>query len=147
MKSLFIDLFEYCHHSNRELATYLLAREDKVSERAVKLYNHILNAHHLWNNRISPGQAPVGVWEIHPGEKWHELDRLNFETSIKILESKDFEYGVKYVNTKGIAYTNNVREILFHVINHSTYHRAQIAADLKQSGMEPLVSDYIVYKR
>ena len=37
--------------------------------------------------------------------------------------------------------------MLFHFVNHSTYHRGQIASNLKEHGIEPLVTDYIFYKR
>ena len=33
------------------------------------------------------------------------------------------------------------------VINHSTYHRAQIAQKVKALGGKPAVTDYIVYQR
>jgi uncharacterized damage-inducible protein DinB len=47
----------------------------------------------------------------------------------------------------GDTYTNSVQEILFHIINHSTYHRGQIMAQLRESGLEAISTDYIFYKR
>lgn len=40
-----------------------------------------------------------------------------------------------------------IKDIMFHIVNHSTYHRAQIATELKDHGIEPLKTDYILYKR
>ena len=54
---------------------------------------------------------------------------------------------VHYTNTNGQAFDNSVRDILFNVINHSTYHRGQIAREFREYGPEPLVTDYIFYKR
>ncbi|QLH28398.1 MAG: hypothetical protein HWD63_02710 [Candidatus Parvibacillus calidus] len=39
-----------------------------------------------------------------------------------------------------------MKDIIFHIINHSTYHRGQIAMEFRQSGLEPLNTDYIFYK-
>lgn len=54
---------------------------------------------------------------------------------------------ISYKNSRGERFENSVRDILFHVINHSTYHRGQIATDCKLHGMTPLATDYIFYKR
>ncbi|MGN6802128.1 MAG: DinB family protein [Ginsengibacter sp.] len=75
------------------------------------------------------------------------MDQRNFEQSLLILENFDFDNTIHYANTKGEAFNNSVRDILFHIINHSTYHRGQIAASFRVQGLEPLVSDYVFYKR
>ncbi|WP_185211767.1 DinB family protein [Sphingobacterium mizutaii] len=35
---------------------------------------------------------------------------------------------------------------MFHIINHSNYHRAQIATELRKQEIEPIQTDYIKYK-
>ncbi|MDZ4714746.1 MAG: DinB family protein [Cytophagales bacterium] len=147
MKPFFKDLFEYSHHTNQKLAELFTASHEKTSEKSVTLYNHILNAHQIWNSRIDPASPPYGVWEIHPAGEYQRIDRMNYENSIRILETLYFDQPVSYTNSKGQPYTNTVRDILFHVINHSTYHRGQIAAEFREHGLEPLVTDYIFYKR
>ncbi|MCH7396746.1 hypothetical protein MM236_02050 [Belliella sp. DSM 107340] len=59
----------------------------------------------------------------------------------------DFNITADYSNSKGQKYSSSVRDILFHIINHSTYHRSQIASELKNQGIEPLITDYIFFKR
>jgi uncharacterized damage-inducible protein DinB len=44
-------------------------------------------------------------------------------------------------------FSNTIKDILFHMINHSTHHRAQIAMDMRNNKLEPLPLDYIFYKR
>ena len=75
------------------------------------------------------------------------MDRTNHEQSLQILDNVDLDKMIHYNNTKGEASVNSVRDILFHVINHSTYHRGQIATEFRQNGLDPLVTDYIYYKR
>ncbi|HLT71137.1 MAG TPA: DinB family protein [Cyclobacteriaceae bacterium] len=147
MKPFFKDLFEYSHHFNQKLADVFVESPDRIPEKSVKLFNHILNAHRVWNTRIKPGQEPFGVWDLHPAQDFKNIDQINYEQSLLILDNFDFNEMITYTTSKGQRFTNSIRDILFHVINHSTYHRGQIAADFRQNGLEPLVTDYVFYKR
>lgn len=147
MKAFFKELFEYGHHFNQKLGDIFIENPDKITEKSVKLYSHILNAHQIWNNRIEPKQPTFDVWEIHPIHSFKRLDELNHEHSLFILDKFDLNNTIHYTNTKGQAFSDMLRDMLFHVINHSTYHRGQIAADFRQNGLDPLVTDYIFYKR
>lgn len=147
MKQFFKELFEYSHHFNQKLGELFNGNPDKTSENAVKLYSHILNAHQVWNNRIEPKQTAFKIWEIHPVQECKAIDKRNFEQSLFILDKFDLNNTITYSNTKGQIFSNSIRDILFHVINHSTYHRAQIATEIRQSGLEPLITDYVFYKR
>jgi uncharacterized damage-inducible protein DinB len=147
MKPFFNELFEYSHYFNRKLGDVFIYNADRVSERAIKLYSHILNAHQIWNNRINPKQAHFGVWEIHSIQDCKQIDSENFENSLVLLDRFDLNEAIHYTNTRGEAFTNDVKSLFFHIINHSTYHRGQLATELKQNGLDPLVTDYIIYKR
>lgn len=147
MKQFFKELFEYGHHFNQKLGDVFTGSSDKTPEKSVKLYNHILNAHQIWNTRIELKQPTVGVWEIRPICNFTEIDKINYENSLFILDHFDLNSTINYTNTKGQPFSNRIQDILFHVINHSTYHRGQIATDFRQNGIEPLTTDYIFYKR
>jgi len=147
MVQFFKELFEYNHHFNQQLATVFDEQHLQTSEKSLKLFNHVLNAHHIWNSRIRKAQNIFGVWDIHPVGDLKGIDHTNLINSIHILEESDLGQSINYINSRGDAYTNSIRDTLFHVINHSTYHRGQIAMEYKQQGIEPLVTDYIFYKR
>lgn len=148
MKHFFEGLFEYSHHANQKIAeVFLHTNPEKISEKALKLFNHILNAHQIWNNRIEPMDQTFGVWEIHSTEELKAIDAKNYEQSLLILDKYDLSETLSYSNTKGAAFHNSIQDMLFHVINHSTYHRAQIATELKQQGLDAPATDYIFYKR
>ena len=147
MNDFFKELFEYSHHFNQKLAIVFLESPDRTSEKAIKLFNHIINAHHIWNNRIERKQTTLGVWDQHTVQELQGIDKANYEQTLIILEKFDLHEISSYSNSKGQTFNNNVRDILFHVINHSTYHRGQIASEFKHSGVDPLVTDYIFYKR
>ncbi|MBC9795198.1 DinB family protein [Sinomicrobium weinanense] len=147
MKSLFSELFSYNDDCNKRLIAAFRLAGDKVPEKSRRLFDHILTAHHIWNARLN-GQAPkYRVWEELSPDILEELHEENQELSRKILEEKDFSEIIDYKNSKGVPFHNSIRNILFHVINHATYHRGQIAMDFRESGLEPLVTDYIYYRR
>ena len=147
MKPFFKELFEYSHHFNQKLGDVFNDNPDKIAEKMIKLYNHILNAHQIWNNRIEPKQTVFGVWEIYPIQDCKNIDKMNYEHSLLIVDKFDLNESINYTNTKGQTFSNTIRDMLFHAINHSTYHRAQIATEFRQNGLEPLNTDYIFYKR
>ncbi|MBX2930873.1 MAG: hypothetical protein KF781_02870 [Chitinophagaceae bacterium] len=148
MTSFFKELFEYSHHFNQKLFdVFNSSSSDKVPEKSVKLFNHILNAHQIWNNRVDAQQQAFGVWEIHTISNLKNIDQTNYQQTLQILDKCNLTEIINYTNSKGQIFSNSIRDILFHIINHSTYHRAQIATEFKQHGLEPLVTDYIFYKR
>jgi len=147
MKQFFKELTEYSHHFNQKLIEVFIDNPDKISEKAEKLYNHILNAHQIWNNRIDPKQAVFGAWELHPVQDLKGIENINYEHTLQILNEYDLKLIINYSNSKGQLFSNSIQDMLFHIINHSTYHRGQIATEFKRQGLEPLVTDYIFFKR
>lgn len=123
------------------------AAGDKVPEKSRKLFDHILTAHHIWNARLN-GQVPrYRVWERLSADVLEKVHEENQILTGKILEGKDLSEKINYKNSKGVLYHRNIGDILFHMVNHATYHRGQIATNFRESGLEPLVTDYIYYKK
>lgn len=147
MKQFFEELTEYSHHFNQKLIDVFIDNPDKISEKAEKLYNHILNAHQIWNNRIDPKQSVFGVWELHPVQDLKGIENANYEHTLQILNKYNLKLIINYSNSKGQLFSNSIQDMLFHIINHSTYHRGQVATEFKRQGLEPLVTDYIFFKR
>ena len=147
MKNYFQDLFDYNHHSNTEVMHLISTKKACYSEKASVLLSHTLNAHHIWNSRIIEKASKYSVWQIHDLKEAFILDRDNFEASKAILEVEKLQKEINYVNSKGNSFQSKIQDILFHIINHSTYHRGQLMGELKQQGFPPIGTDYIFYKR
>nr|WP_294895770.1 DinB family protein [uncultured Pedobacter sp.] len=147
MKDFFKELLAYSHKFNLEIAELLIDHSELVSEKSTKLFGHLLSAHHIWNCRILGEPTAFEVWQTHLAEDYINLEQTNFETTTSILAKENLSKIILYKNSRGDAFENTVRDILFHIINHSTYHRAQIATELKNAGITPPSSDWIMYKR
>lgn len=147
MKAFFNELFEFNRYTNSELIKAILANRDVVSEKSVKWMNHILNAHHIWNSRINKTPIQFKTWDMHELGALARLNEENNAASFRIIRESEFSANIDYATFAGQPFTNTIQDILFHIINHSTYHRGQIAVDFRETGLEPLVTDYVFWKR
>lgn len=147
MKTFFKELFEYNYHVNQQLWDVFNTNADKTSEKALKLYNHILNGHQIWNNRIEARGAASGIWDMHTNQDCRAIDKANYEHTLFIIDRFDLNDTIRHAKIKGKPFSRKVCEILFHVINHSTYHRGQIATEFRQNGLTPLMTDFIFHER
>ncbi len=147
LKVFFHDLFEYNQASNDIFILVMFENEKLLSDKTVPVLNHIINAHQIWNNRIEKRDSQYGIWEIHKFRDLERLNKSNHEFSFEILQEYSLEKELEYANSKGQVFVNSIKDVLFHVINHSNYHRAQLAMFLKKLGIDPPKSDYIFYKR
>ncbi|WP_299181374.1 DinB family protein [uncultured Chryseobacterium sp.] len=146
MKEKLIDLIEYTYHFNKEMIHVISDHIVQIDDKIISLINHSLNAQQVWNSRILEEQS-FEVWQINPFENLQEINRSNYLKSIQIIESRDLDEKIEYQNSKRTRFENTIFEMLFQVINHSTYHRGQINSLLKAQGIEPILTDYIFYKR
>jgi len=150
LKEFFIRQLAYNDAMNLTMIHRLRDLEHPPHE-CIELLGHIVKAELLWLERL------YGAEKIKPifHEKWSlaEIENKQVESHqgwISFLNDYDDEGLNKvfsYRNLKGDAYEDSLYDILFHVINHSTHHRAQISKILRQHDIAPPVMDYISYVR
>ncbi|MEX2380412.1 MAG: DinB family protein [Vicingaceae bacterium] len=146
MEKFFKDIFEYHHQTNQRLIQLLLNNEAQLTERIIYLISHSLNAHQIWNARITDSKT-VGVHDLHELKICAQMDDENFRETLSILNNHELSQKVSYQNSKGDIFQNSVQEVLFHISNHFSHHRGQIATFLRQQNIQPPATDYIFYKR
>ena len=149
LKDYFIHQFKYNNWATNETAKSLKNLEKK-DEKFEELLSHIISAQQIWLNRIQEWKINVDPWEKYSVQECIPKSTTITAEWINLLESlgeKDFERRIEYVNTKGEKFNNSIKDIVTHVINHSTYHRAQIAQKVKLLGEKPAITDYIFYQR
>jgi len=121
------------------------------SHRSVRAtLTHMLAVEWLWLMRWK-GVSPEALFDptAFPNlsslrAKWAEVER----------EQTDFVSGVAdeslarligYVNIKGEAWQYPLWQMMQHVVNHSSYHRGQVATLLRQLGAEPAPTDFLLF--
>jgi len=139
-------LLEYNIHSN-DLYIHFIEKEGITEEKSHSLLSHIINAQLIWNARIKLGEVPVAVWQMHNVHELKHYNAVAYEESLDIMVDMHPTSIISYQNSKGQHFQNSAHDIMYHVVNHATYHRGQIAARLKDMGFQAPISDYIFYKR
>ncbi len=142
-----LELFNYDIWANRRVLEAIRGLT-KGRGRSLQLMSHIIQAQNLWYQRSNGFTKSLkDVWNDWDLETCHiEMERVHQLWSEFLTEDK-LKSEVLYKNLKGKSFTNRVGEIVSHVINHSTYHRGQVVAEIRKAGGEPPETDLIIYFR
>jgi uncharacterized damage-inducible protein DinB len=148
MKKYFIKLYQYNAWANDRVLG-CLERQAVRDEKTLTLMSHLLVAQFLWLHRIEGlPKPPYELWQRYPLTKLRIMNTEIAHRWLTFIESQDsFERVLKYHNYTGDYFENQVEQIMIHLVNHCTYHRGQIALQLRQQGYEPINTDYITYDR
>lgn len=112
---------------------------------------HIVAVEWVWLRRWlgeSPTSSPdwmttAPVTGLHTHLREVETARAAF---IATLNNADLDRPVRYKNLKGEAYVYPLRDLFFHLVSHSTYHRGQLVTMIRQVGAMPPALDYVLFK-
>jgi uncharacterized damage-inducible protein DinB len=148
MKKYFLKLYHYNSWSNKRVLN-CIKRQKVNDEKILTLMGHIVAAQFLWLHRVKGLPAPdVKLWGTYTLDQLLVMAEDAGQQWIDFVESNEnFDRELTYKNYLNEPYTNNVEMIMIHLVNHSSYHRAQIAMLLRQKGFEPINTDFITYDR
>ena len=138
-------LFAYDHWANLEVAR-ALRMASQPPPRSVRLMSHVVGTEWTWRSRILPESKRMAVWpQLTPEQVLQEVEELQtaWASYLGRLTPAQLTETAAYTNSKGQHFRNDLGDILMHVVMHSAYHRGQIAADMRASGLEPVYTDFI----
>ena len=101
-----------------------------------------------WNGR-SPGRAPEWILDPDPKElcaRWMEVAGER-RAWLGGRSGGELVADLTYTRLGGEEHTNRLDVLIRHVVNHSTYHRGQIAAFLRNLGKVPTSTDLVLWAR
>ncbi len=142
-------LFAYNDWANRRI---IAALNENKSEKAQKILAHLLITEKEYFERLY-GKDSTGFdfWQDLSLEECGKLARETAESYEKLLRRVEEEGGlgvtVQYKTSEGVAYENTFRELLTHVLFHSSIHRGNIVLKMREEGFAPPKIDYIIYLR
>jgi uncharacterized damage-inducible protein DinB len=64
---------------------------------------------------------------------------------LKDLAIERLQHVIEYRNLNGETWRYPLWQQLYHVVNHSTYHRGQVVTMLRQLGATPTPTNFLVY--
>ncbi|MBI3502573.1 MAG: hypothetical protein HY063_12350 [Bacteroidetes bacterium] len=132
----------------------LLDKEVKSSFPSLrKTMYHIWGAEELWWKRLHgeslskvPAMDFTGSFE-EAANNFLSLSK-NFTEHIKTKDENYLQTNCAYKDTRGNSYTQPYWQMIFHCMNHSTFHRGQIITMLRELGITTIpATDMIVYFR
>jgi uncharacterized damage-inducible protein DinB len=111
---------------------------------------HILAAEWIWLMRCR-GNSPNALLDPTDfsgldslREKWAEVEQEQ-KSFVDGLTDESLQSIIAYTNTKGERWEYPLWQIMQHVVNHSSYHRGQATAMLRQLGAAVVMTDLLVY--
>jgi len=143
-------MYEQLHWANQRILHTLQLRDNENLE-SYRLFSHILLTEKVWMTRLQGlDYSHIPLWSdsdlevcerlVHENEKSY-TDYLNRQAYL------DLDLAISYTNSKGIKFTNTIRDILTHVALHGQYHRGQINQQLRMENSQPVNVDYITFVR
>jgi uncharacterized damage-inducible protein DinB len=113
---------------------------------------HIVSAEWIWLARWR-GDSPTGApesWNLATRAgiraEWERIER-DREAFLVGLDDGALSGSVAYRSMRGEPFAQPLGQLLRHVINHSTYHRGQVASQLRQLGVAVPATDLVLYYR
>lgn len=112
---------------------------------------HILQAEWIWLERwngVSPVEIPPWDTTTHAalGTQWAIIDAAQ-HAYLGSLTDERLRNAVDYRNFASQPFSQPLWQLMRHVVNHSTYHRGQVATMLRQLGKPVPVSDLVAFYR
>jgi uncharacterized damage-inducible protein DinB len=111
---------------------------------------HILWGEWLWVKRWR-GESPKEMFAPEDFPDWTALElrwgRVESEQQgfFSRLTDDLLETRVSYENLQGERWEYSLAQMMQHVVNHSSYHRGQVVALLRQFGQTPPATDFLVF--
>jgi uncharacterized damage-inducible protein DinB len=113
---------------------------------------HIWGSEWLWLERFQ-GRSPASLPDVAQFNdvsalraRWQE-DQLRLQKFVAALTQEDLNRVHEYRTLSFGVYKNPLWQSMQHMVNHSTYHRGQIATMVRQLNAKPLASDLIHFYR
>lgn len=142
-------LWEHVFWADVRLFEALKTFEDTASE-AHREFAHIIGTEESWLARIEQRSSRTSVWpEVSFAEVQTLVEKTHSAYRIYLadLQENGLAMPVTYTNSAGQQFTNTVGDILLHVALHGQYHRGKVNLLLRQSGQNPVPTDYIAFIR
>ncbi len=146
MKDFFLDKFEFDFYTNKLWSNHLLEQEEFITPFILKSASHIINVHHIWNSRLIGTKPESNIWDELPLDFFVKLHQNNFDETRSFLEQCELDEKINYHDSEGVKLSKFVVDVLYHLLNHSNYHRAQIALELRKLSLPVPVSNFITYR-
>ena len=128
-----------------------LEKAGEPSEPVLRLLGHLVSAERIWLKRVrQEDTSKEAVWaelSLAQCRAAAEATAAGFRAIIQEATEARLATVISYRTTKGQPMESSLQDILLHVALHGSYHRGQLAAQLRREGLEPVATDFIAFSR
>jgi uncharacterized damage-inducible protein DinB len=110
---------------------------------------HMVAAEWLWLQRWK-GVSPKALLPASDfptlevlAEQWHAVER-EFRAFLPGVDEEALARPLSYINLKGEKWSYPLWQMIAHVLNHQSYHRGQVATQLRMIGVHPPQVDLLL---
>jgi uncharacterized damage-inducible protein DinB len=113
--------------------------------------NHVVRVEELFQARLNGTQEPHGSTNTSALPSLHELDaRLTasnrwLQAYAQALPAEDWSQRIQFTFVDGLKGTLTREEVLYHLINHGTYHRGAVGHAIDLAGALRPADTYTVF--
>ena len=142
------ELFAYNDWANRRIVTAL---KTVANEKPRRILAHLLITEQEYYERLY-GKDSFGFdfWQDLDLEACGNLARetaTRFEKLLRKFDDEGLDLKTRYRTSEGVWCENTFRELLTHVVFHSSIHRGNIMSNLREENFAPPKIDYVIYLR
>jgi uncharacterized damage-inducible protein DinB len=135
-----------------ELSEEELNRDFGTSDRSVLgTLAHVFAADRVWLYRLAGGENPGFISDADRDLAVLQNDWPAIHERWRIwaaeLSDEAAQAPLEYRDLKDNPYRQPIWQLVFHVVNHATHHRGQVAGFLRAMGKTPPAVDLIYYYR
>lgn len=123
---------QFDFYANQQWIELIINNNLEATKEIRRLVCHILNVHHIWNARIESQVPESEEWDDLPSSHWTQLSQENYNRSLELLNTSTF--------------TEDLLHKMDYFLNHSFYHRGQIAVHIKNAGIKPPSFNFVSYE-
>jgi uncharacterized damage-inducible protein DinB len=143
-------LFEYDRWANARMFEAVDALTDEQFANVRDTLAHIIGVEWIWFQRCT-GVSPRAIpdWMDNPTlatlrAQLQTIER-DWQSFVAALSDDDLHRVIDYVKIDGETGSRKLVHLLQHVVNHSTYHRGQVATRIRESGGTPVGTDFLIF--
>ncbi len=144
----FVHLFEYDRWADQRVMASLAASD---STRSRQILAHLLITKQEYFERLgNKDSTGFDFWPDLSLDECRLLAESTFNSYMNLLHGSDaalLDRTASYKTSEGAPHRNTYRELLTHVLFHSSIHRGNIVLKMREETLEPPKVDYILYLR
>lgn len=144
LRTFFSEKFKKDHQINKVWFHFLMDQDDVINDKLKKEFSHLINVHHIWITRICGKQPESHSWDILPMIYWEQLLDDNHRKTQEMLNYFTNNEVVPYQSEEGLFLSSSTSDVLYHILQHSTHHRAKMIVELNLLGIVPPNTELII---